>query len=95
MSSSNTEKQGGREPIRVRVLHFRPSDSTAGLPGASSYSSSALKSSDADQSSRVTIEFLPWLRHYRCVYTPLGEGAAAVVYLLHETRPWYAEWAAQ
>lgn len=95
MSSSNTEKQGGREPIKVYALHFPSNDSTSGLPGASSYSSTTLKSSAADPGSHLTIEFIPWLRHYRCVHTPHGEGAVPVVYFIHEQRPRWVQWIAQ
>ena len=49
--------------------------------------SSSIKSKEREPNSRHTIEFLPWLRHFRITYTPHGENPTTEVFMIHETRP--------
>lgn len=67
-----------REPLAVRLVRFREPMDAPGLSVASSCTAS-----DQSNRKRHSIQYLPWMRHFRIEFFPGGEGATQVAYI-HE-----------
>lgn len=67
---------GGPQPIPIRVLWFPKIIELPGTMGGTSLTAGE------KGAKRWDIELLPWMRHYRVVYTDQG---SRVVRLIHES----------
>ena len=89
------QRKPDRRPIAVAMLKF-PADRLADLPGASQASAVVAKGApkaltERGRNSRHTIEYLPWMRHFRVTYTPSDIEQAPKMVYVHEVQVqhWY------